>query len=219
MPAPARLPRPRAILFDWDNTLVDSWATIHAALNEAMRAMGRPLWTLDETRARARRSLRESFPQYFGESWQEARQIYFDAFARIHLERLAALPGRGELLAEFAAAGIFLGVVSNKTGPFLRREVDRLGWTKWFGSVVGAGDAEMDKPHAAPVRLALAPSGLGSGDPVWYVGDNEIDIECAANSGCVPILLGAAPPRLGSTAAPSLVFAQGAGLFRFFEGL
>ena len=27
------LGRPRAILFDWDNTLVDSWATIHEALN------------------------------------------------------------------------------------------------------------------------------------------------------------------------------------------
>jgi phosphoglycolate phosphatase len=24
--------RPRAILFDWDNTLVDSWAVIHEAL-------------------------------------------------------------------------------------------------------------------------------------------------------------------------------------------
>ena len=31
--APGRLPRPRAILFDWDNTLVDSWVTIHEALN------------------------------------------------------------------------------------------------------------------------------------------------------------------------------------------
>ena len=30
---------PRAILFDWDNTLVDSWATIHEALNFVMAAM------------------------------------------------------------------------------------------------------------------------------------------------------------------------------------
>ena len=33
------LKRPRAILFDWDNTLVDSWATIHEALNVVMTAM------------------------------------------------------------------------------------------------------------------------------------------------------------------------------------
>ena len=218
MSAPARLPRPRAILFDWDNTLVDSWATIHAAWNEVMTVMGRPLWSLDDTRARARLSLRQSFPQHFGDAWQDARQIYLDAFARIHLDRLQALPGRAELLADFAGTGIYLGVVSNKTGSYLRREVEWLGWNRWFSSVVGAGDAELDKPHAAPVRLALEPSGIAAGDPVWYIGDNEIDVECAINSGCVPILLGEAalPP---GPAAPPLLFTEGAALFRFFEGL
>ena len=58
--------RPRAILFDWDNTLVDSWETIHEALNVVMAAMGRPLWSLHETKARVRLSLRESFPLHFG---------------------------------------------------------------------------------------------------------------------------------------------------------
>ncbi len=58
MPAVAR---PRAILFDWDNTLVDSWATIHEALNHVMAAMGKPQWSLAETRARVRLSLREAF--------------------------------------------------------------------------------------------------------------------------------------------------------------
>ena len=58
---------PRAILFDWDNTLVDTWATIHDALNFLMRAMDRPEWSLDETRQRVRLSLREAFPLYFGD--------------------------------------------------------------------------------------------------------------------------------------------------------
>ena len=43
---PLRCVRPTAILFDWDNTLVDSWATIHEALNVVMAAMGKPLWSL-----------------------------------------------------------------------------------------------------------------------------------------------------------------------------
>ena len=43
-----RLPAPKAILFDWDNTLVDNWATIADALNVALTArdavasLGRP---------------------------------------------------------------------------------------------------------------------------------------------------------------------------------
>jgi len=64
---------PRAILFDWDNTLVDTWATIHDALNFLMRAMEPAEWSLAETRERVRLSLREAFPLYFGERWEEAR--------------------------------------------------------------------------------------------------------------------------------------------------
>ena len=43
------LTRPKAVLFDWDNTLVDSWAVIHAALNETLTAMDHPNWTRAET--------------------------------------------------------------------------------------------------------------------------------------------------------------------------
>ena len=92
-PDDAALRPPRAILFDWDNTLVDSWATIHEALNFLMQAMSKPLWTLAETRARAQRSLSHNFPLLFGERWEEARDIYLGRFREIHLERLRPLPG------------------------------------------------------------------------------------------------------------------------------
>ena len=82
-------------------------------------------------------------------------------------------------------------MVSNKTGPVLRREAAHLGWTGYFARLVGAGDAAADKPDAAPVDLALDGSGIVCGDAVWYVGDTAIDMECAANAGCVGVLLGA----------------------------
>ena len=96
---------PRAILFDWDNTLVDSWATIHEALNFLMRAMDKPEWSLAETREKVRLSLRESFPLHFGDRWEEARDIYLDAFRAIHLERLTPLPGREAMLRNAGGAG------------------------------------------------------------------------------------------------------------------
>jgi phosphoglycolate phosphatase len=211
---------PRAILFDWDNTLVDSWTTIHEALNIAMAAMGKPAWSFEETRTRVRLSLRESFPIHFGDRWQEARGIYLDAFRAIHLERLNPLPGRGKLLQSLTIAGIYLGVVSNKTGGLLRREVEALGWSALFGGVVGAGDAALDKPDAAPVALALMPSGIEAGEAVWLVGDTGVDMECAHNSSCVPVLLGHdATDDEFSGCRPRLVFSDCASLFHFVQGL
>ena len=216
----APLKRPRAILFDWDNTLVDSWATIHEALNFLMRAMDKPEWTLTDTREKVRLSLREAFPLHFGERWEEAREIYLDRFRAIHLDRLTALPGREAMLRGLAGEGIFLGVVSNKTGELLRREVARLGWSEMFGSIVGAGDAALDKPACEPVHLALAPSGVPAGEEVWFVGDTAIDMECALNSGCVAVLLdNGAPAEEFVRFAPQLSFADELTLFRSLQGL
>jgi phosphoglycolate phosphatase len=227
MPSPlepgiARSPaaRPRAILFDWDNTLVDSWATIHEALNFLMRAMARPEWSLADTKERVRLSLRDAFPQHFGARWEEARAIYLERFRAIHLDRLTPLPGREAMLRALAGEGMFLGIVSNKTGELLRREVARLGWSGYFGSIVGAGDAVADKPACEPVHLALAPSGVPAGEAVWLVGDTAIDMECAANSGCIAVLLGSeAPAAEFARFAPHLRFADEASLFRSLQGL
>jgi phosphoglycolate phosphatase len=214
------MPAPRAILFDWDNTLVDSWATIHEALNFVMDAMGKPAWSLDDTRTKVRLSLRESFPLHFGERWEEARTIYLDRFRAIHLDRLTPLPGRARMLDSLSQLGIFLGVVSNKTGPVLRREVEHLGWPGFFGSVIGAGDAATDKPGCEPVHAALAASGIPAGEAVWFVGDTATDMECARNSGCVGILLGEPlSPEEFADFPPHLSFADAASLFRSVEGL
>ncbi|MBV9553942.1 MAG: HAD hydrolase-like protein [Alphaproteobacteria bacterium] len=214
------LRRPRAIIFDWDNTLVDTWATIHDALNFLMAAMERPLWTIEETRRRVRLSLREAFPAIFGNRWEEARDIYIDRFRTIHLERLTPLPGRETMLRALGADGHYLGVVSNKTGAVLRSEAAHLGWTPFFGAIVGAGDAHADKPHCAPVELALRPSGVAPGPDVWFVGDTAVDMECALAAGCVPVLLGVeAGDEEFVRFPPALAVADDAALFRVLRGL
>jgi len=195
----APIARPSAILFDWDNTLVSSWSIIHAALNHTLGAMGHPLWTREETEAKVRASLRDSFPAMFGDRWKEAETIFYDAFAELHLVHLSPLPGSHELVRELAAAGYYLGVVSNKRGSYLRLEAERLGWHEHFHQLVGAGDAVRDKPCREHVDHAL---GLGTAKPgplagpdVWFVGDADIDIACARNAGCRAVLIRAEPPK------------------------
>ncbi len=187
------LARPRAILFDWDNTLVDNWPAIREAYNATLAAFGHAPWTLDETKLRMRRSLRDSFPELFGARWEEARTIFYRIFEARHLEALQAMPGAEAALAAFAAAEIYLGVVSNKSGRILRKEAAHLGWSAHFGRLVGATDAAKDKPAIEPVLMALEASGIAVGNEVWFVGDAAVDMECAHRAGCVPVLVGQAP--------------------------
>ena len=128
---------PRAILFDWDNTLVESWGVIHEAMNLTLAAMGHPHWTREETETRVRASLRDSFPTMFGDRWRDAERVFYNSFAAIHLQHLRALPGAGEMLADLAGKGLYLGVISNKRGEYLRREADHLGWTGHFRALGG----------------------------------------------------------------------------------
>jgi phosphoglycolate phosphatase len=180
---------PRAVVFDWDNTLVDSWATIHEALVLTFTAMGHAPWTLPETKLRVRRSLRDAFPALFGARWEEARKLYLDHFTAMHIERLTPILGAAELLVEAQRSGLHLAVLSNKTGRILRLEADHLGWTPHFKRLVGAGDAKADKPDPLAMQFALEGSGF-AGPDVWYVGDTALDMECATRAGCTAVLLG-----------------------------
>jgi len=193
-------PRPRAILFDWDNTLVDNWAVIAEAMNAVFAAFDMPAWTLAETKARTRASLRDGFPRLFGDRAKEAGRIFTDHFAQRHLESLAEMPGAGALLAGLARSGLYLAVVSNKRGRFLRLEAERLGWTGHFAQLIGAADAPADKPDVAPVDMALKGSGIARGTDVWFVGDADIDMVCAINARCHPVLLRREPLAPGEFA-------------------
>ena len=185
----SHLARPRAILFDWDNTLVDTWPCIGKATNITLTAMGHAPWTETEIRERVAGSLRDTFPKIYGDRWEEARDVYYLAYESVHLETLAPLPGAEDLLTRAAAAGLLLGVVSNKTGRYLRQEVGHLGWDRFFGRAIGAQDAARDKPAPDPIFMALDGSSIEPGPQVWFVGDAAVDIECGAAAGCTTILL------------------------------
>ena len=201
---------PRAAIFDWDNTLVDSWATIHDAMNTTLAAMGHVQWTMEQTRERVRRSLREAFPDMFGDRWEDAREIFYQRFREVHLDMLEPLEGAEALLHLLAGRGVYLGVVSNKLGEHLRREAAHLGWDTLFARLVGATDTARDKPAPDPVELVLSPGGMAPGNDVWFVGDTWVDLECAHNSGCTGILIRETEPGRGEFdgCEPALYFSD-----------
>lgn len=185
-----KLPKPKAIIFDWDNTLVNTWPVIHDALNATFAEAGLPLWTIEQTKDRVRKSMRDSFPEIFGENWEAAGASYQAHYRASHLGKLDALPYARQMLEDVKKRGIYSVVVSNKRGENLRKEAQHIGWNHLFDSITGADDAARDKPFADPVHLALNGSGMQPSADIWFIGDSEIDLECAKNTGCTAILYG-----------------------------
>jgi phosphoglycolate phosphatase len=183
------LTTPRAMLFDWDGTLVDTWKAIIAAYNITRITMGMDPW--DETTARQniRKSWRDAFPEVFGDRWQEASKIYREQYGNINHESIDCMHGAFEFLHDLRAAGVYVCVVSNKSGPFLRNEVKYFNWDNYFTRTIGAGDAARDKPNPDPVILALAGSAIAPGPDVWFIGDTGMDLQVAHATGCTPILV------------------------------
>jgi len=184
------LKTPKAILFDWDNTLVDTWPLIHRSLNVVLTHMGHPEWSYEQVKGNVKRSMRDAFPEMFGDRWQEAADLYQSTYRSLHLDALTPLDGAESVLAQIKRAGVYCGVVSNKRGDSLRLESGKLGWDHYFVKTVGAQDAARDKPHADPAIMALDGSGIAAADGIWFIGDTGVDLECAQHLGAAAILYG-----------------------------
>ena len=192
---------PSAIVFDWDNTLVDTWSVIHASLNATLAAMGQPTWRLDETKSRVSRSLRDSFPTLFGDRWEEARDIFYAAFEERHLKDLAPLPGAFTVLEALKERPIPLYILSNKQGGYLRAELAHLNWARYFSAVGGAGDFAVDKPDPAALTALMGLEPAQSNRDIWVIGDTHSDIELANRGDCSAVLFNPKPGHSDPTLA------------------
>lgn len=186
--------KPRAVLFDWDDTIVDNWQYALQALNTAFAHMEYPAWSDEEARCKAMFSARDLFTQLFADRWQEADKVYHETFQDLIRGGMRFCEGIEPILRSLVDKDIYAAVVSNKRGPFLREEVERSNFQPYFRKVIGAGDAAADKPDPAPALLALQGSGIDPGRDVWFIGDSQTDMMCAINAGCTPILIETKPP-------------------------
>jgi phosphoglycolate phosphatase len=179
--------RPEAILWDWDNTLVDAWGGIQAALNATFAEHGLPAWSRAETLGQVRGAMHETFPALFGPGWRAAAESFRAHHRALQLDHLAPMPGVLDVIEAFAGTQ---AVVSNKEGVPLRREVAHLGWNRHFRAIVGADDAAAAKPDPAPIWYALENIGVKPSVFIWYIGDTAVDMLAARAAGVTAVLLG-----------------------------
>lgn len=180
---------PRAVIFDWDSTLVDNWQAIHVAMNKTRAAFDLPEWELASTLENAKLSSRDSFPRVFGAQADAAKTLFYDHLSRIHRDYLVPLPGAVEILKFLHGRAVPMAIASNKQGSVLRAEIHTLGWQGFFTSIIGAGDAPRDKPAPDSILLALSHLDHSPHLHIWMIGDSDPDMHAALAAGIQPVLV------------------------------
>jgi phosphoglycolate phosphatase len=177
------MPRFRAVLFDFDGTLADSYAAITASVNHVLEHHGRPTLTVAQVRSLVGHGLENLMTTILpGIDPQAAARLYRAHHPSVMGSHTRLLPGVAEGLAALKEAGVKLGVCSNKPAYFTRALLKTLNIDGYFDAVLGPDDAGAAKPDPAMVHKALEALGVPK-EGALYVGDMEVDIETGRRAG------------------------------------
>jgi phosphoglycolate phosphatase len=182
----------RLAIFDCDGTLVDSGATIYAALGEAFREHGLDLPPATVTRRVIGLSLVEAMAALLPDEPREQHALlaedYKRAFWKLRSAGMVEEPlfeGVLDLLDALEAEGWLLAVATGKSDRGLKHCLEQHDIHARFVSLQTA-DRHPSKPHPSMVQQALADAGAAPERSI-VVGDTSFDMAMAAAAGAVPI--------------------------------
>ncbi|MFB2531459.1 phosphoglycolate phosphatase [Paracoccus sp. p4-l81] len=174
------------VLFDLDGTLIDSAPDIHAASNEIMAAEGFPPLDLATVRSFVGKGVPNLVTRLLAahgidDPARAARLVSaFGARYETAVGLTQPYPGVPAALDALRAGGHVLGICTNKPVAPARAVLRHLGLLDHFAVVIGGDSAPERKPDPAPLHLAHQACG---GGPAVFVGDSEVDAECADRAG------------------------------------
>lgn len=173
----------RAVLFDFDGTLADSFGPITASTNDVRRQYGLPDLSEAVVReyvglglANLMETLVPSAPV------EEAVARYREHHVSVMFRDTRLLPGVAETLATLQHRGYRQAVCSNKRVDFTRRLVHDFGLERHFEAILGPEDVGVPKPDPAMLLEALRRLEVSANETI-YVGDMAIDVQVARAAG------------------------------------
>ena len=179
----------KAALFDLDGTLVDSLQDIATSMNEVLKARGFPQYPVDAYRlfvgdgmnTLVRRVLPpdvDSCSELISDMVREMK----DSYALHWREHAFPYAGIREMLKAINAAGIRVGILSNKPDDFVREMVEFVFPEIKFTTVRGVQVGGPIKPSPEGACAVLQDWGLAP-EEVLYVGDTNTDMLTGKNTG------------------------------------
>jgi len=174
----------RAILFDLDGTLIDSYFTWFHLTNHGCSVMGLPEVSEPDFRSRWGQSVAEDAATWF-HGWPLAEvSRFYDTHYLEHVHHVHVDPDARDVLRVLADQAVPTAIVTNTPQPLAGRITARLGLNA--RTVVGENDVPRAKP--APHMLWLAAARLGCPPAsALMVGDSTYD-QRAAHAAGVPFV-------------------------------
>lgn len=176
----------RAVIFDFDGTLIDSGPGILKTAKATAAEMGLPSPAPESMRRFIGPPLIYSFINAFGMSHGEAEKasrIYRRILAETDAYKDAYFyPGILDLVRRLRSSGIRVGIASAKRTPMIEKTLAYFGCADLFEAVCGAppGDEVADKP--GNTRRAMELLG-GTREDSILIGDSDYDAEAAHTVG------------------------------------
>lgn len=182
-------------VFDLDGTLLDTLRDLAASVNYALRSTGMPERTIEEIRWFVGNGVKKLMERAVPEGtdnprFEEAYQTFREHYLLHGQDTTVPYDGIMEMLQALKDNGKQIAVVSNK----FYKATEEL-CRHFFGGVVDVAIGEREgirkKPAPDTVEEALRQLNAHSEHAV-YVGDSDVDIETAKNSGlpCISVLWG-----------------------------
>ena len=182
----------RLAIFDCDGTLVDSGATIYAALKASLEANGYPVPPVSVSRRVIGLSLVEAMaallPDASPEEHVQLAEDYKRAFMALRKAGEVDQPlfdGVLELLDALEADGWLLAVATAKSDRGLKHCLEQHGLHARFVSLQTA-DRHPSKPHPSMVEQAIADAASEPAATI-VVGDTSFDMAMAVAAGAAGI--------------------------------
>lgn len=184
-------------IFDLDGTLLDTLGDLAASVNYALRSCGMPEHSIKDVRRFVGNGVRLLMERAVPDGasnprFDEAFSVFRQHYMAHSLDTTRPYDGIPEMLAALKAKDCRLAVVSNKFYA-ATQELCRHFFPDTIEVAIGEHEAEGIRKKPAPDTVMEALRQLGvSKEGAVYVGDSEVDIATAHNSGlpCISVLWG-----------------------------
>ena len=175
------------ILWDLDGTLLDTLDDLHDGVNHALAQFGLPGRTREEIRRFVGNGARNLMIRALeGRADVDAAVAAFHAYYDVHcIGKTKPYPGIPEALAALGEQ-YPMAIVTNKPHSATKPLCDR-----YFPGIYARGEIAGTPRKPAPDALYAAMREIGA-DTCIYVGDSEVDVTTAQNTGvpCLTVLWG-----------------------------